>query len=158
MIRTWWALRDLPNVAVVHFDDLKHDLAGTIAKLALFLDIEQPPEVMARVQAHCTFDYMKAHAEQLVTWSGRTFQGGGATFINKGINGRWRDALSAAEVAAYEAGAVAELGQIAHIGWPPASGQPGARAGNFGCRRDCDRQRLGQRGWSGAAMAGPCQP
>ena len=34
----------------------------------------------------------------------------GKTFINKGTNGRWRDTLSAAEIAAYDAKALAELG------------------------------------------------
>lgn len=41
---------------------------------------------------------------------GIMWNGGAKTFINKGNNGRWRDMLSAAEVAAYEAKAVKELG------------------------------------------------
>ena len=38
------------------------------------------------------------------------WQGGGKSFMNQGTNGRWRDTLSAAEVADFEARAVAELG------------------------------------------------
>ena len=38
------------------------------------------------------------------------WRGGGGTFINEGTNSRWRDTLSTAEIAAYEAKAVAELG------------------------------------------------
>jgi aryl sulfotransferase len=36
--------------------------------------------------------------------------GGAKTFINKGTNGRWRDTLTAAQSAEYEARALAELG------------------------------------------------
>jgi aryl sulfotransferase len=36
--------------------------------------------------------------------------GGGETFIHKGTNGRWRDVLSAGEIAEYEARAIDELG------------------------------------------------
>ena len=42
---------------------------------------------------------------------GAIFDGGAQTFINKGINGRWREVLSAEECVGYEARAVAELGE-----------------------------------------------
>ena len=42
--------------------------------------------------------------------SGVLWKGGATTFINKGNNGRWRDALNAAEIATYEVKAEAELG------------------------------------------------
>ena len=46
---------------------------------------------------------------------GAIFEGGATTFINKGVNGRWRDVLSGDEIAAYEAKALAELGpECAH--------------------------------------------
>jgi aryl sulfotransferase len=38
------------------------------------------------------------------------WEGGGDTFIHKGTNGRWKDVLTPAESAAYEAEAVARLG------------------------------------------------
>jgi aryl sulfotransferase len=38
------------------------------------------------------------------------WNGGAKTFINKGTNGRWRDTLTAADIAAYELNALAELG------------------------------------------------
>jgi aryl sulfotransferase len=41
---------------------------------------------------------------------GAFWDGGAGTFINRGINGRWRDTLSAGEVAEYRNRAVAELG------------------------------------------------
>jgi aryl sulfotransferase len=39
------------------------------------------------------------------------FDGGGATFINKGTNGRWKDVLSQEEIDRCDDIAVAELGE-----------------------------------------------
>ena len=41
---------------------------------------------------------------------GIVFEGGGKTFFDKGTNGRWRDTLTAEDIKAYEAKALAELG------------------------------------------------
>ena len=41
---------------------------------------------------------------------GAIWQGGADTFINKGVNGRWRDVLTPDDCAAYEAAAVEKLG------------------------------------------------
>jgi aryl sulfotransferase len=109
-VRSWWAIRHLPNVKLIHFNRLKSDLAGSIADIAAFLDIVHTPASLARIVSHCTFDYMKRNATQMAPGGGVHFKGGGATFINKGTNGRWRDDLPADESAAYEAKAATELG------------------------------------------------
>jgi aryl sulfotransferase len=109
-IRTWWACREAPNILLVHFNDLKADLAGNIRRIAAFLNIEQPDATMDRIIEHCTFDYMKTHAELVAPAGGTSWEGGARTFINKGTNNRWRDVLSAEEIAEYEARALAELG------------------------------------------------
>ena len=54
---------------------------------------------------------MKAHAAKAAPLGGALWDGGATTFINQGTNGRWHDVLTPADVAAYEARAVAELGQ-----------------------------------------------
>jgi len=53
---------------------------------------------------------MKAHAETVTPLGGALWNGGAKTFINKGTNGRWRDVLTPADIAAYEQRARAELG------------------------------------------------
>lgn len=110
-VRSWWAIRNLPNVHFVHFQDLKTDLAGEIARIADFLGTKIAQDTMQRVVEHSTFDYMKAHANAVSPLGGAFWDGGGDSFINKGTNGRWRDVLTAEDVAAYEARALAELGQ-----------------------------------------------
>ena len=109
-IRSWWAIRNLPNVKLVHFNDLKADLAGSVREIADFLGVKPDPATFAKIVEHCTFDYMKANADKVAPRGGVMWKGGAQTFINKGTNGRWRDTLTPTEVAAYEAKALAELG------------------------------------------------
>ena len=109
-VASWWAVRDLPNVKLVHFNALKADLAGEIGAIADFLEIEVPMSRWSAVVEHCGFEFMKCHADQVAPLGGAIFDGGGESFINKGVNGHWREVLSAEESAAYEAKALEELG------------------------------------------------
>ena len=109
-VRGWWQARHLPNVLLVHFNDLKADLPGNLRRIAAFLGIAPDEAAFARILAHCDFDYMKANAGQMAPRGGSSWKGGADTFINKGTNGRWRDRLTPEDVAAYEARALAELG------------------------------------------------
>ncbi len=109
-IRSWWEIRDLPNVKLMHFNDMKADLAGSIREIADFLELQPDPARFPDIVEHCTFDWMKSHAELAAPLGGIMWNGGAGTFINKGTNGRWREVLSADEVAEYEARALAELG------------------------------------------------
>lgn len=114
-ISSWWDIRDLPNLQLVHFENLKQDLAGQIRRIAAFLDIPIDESKWSAILEHCSFDYMHAHAEQSVPLGGVLWEGGAKSFIHKGINGRWRDLLTAEDIRKYEAIAVAELGdECAH--------------------------------------------
>lgn len=109
-IRSWWAIRHLPNVHVVHYANLKADLAGEIARIARFLGIRIDPADFPSIVGHCRFDWMKRHAAQASPLGGVFWDGGAETFIHKGVNGRWRDILTVTESEEYEARARAELG------------------------------------------------
>jgi len=109
-VRSWWKIRHLPNVKLIHFNELKANLPGMIREIARFLDVAIDENRFTEIVEHCTFDYMKAHAERIAPRGGAFWKGGAATFINKGTNGRWRDTLSEAEIKAYEIKAQKELG------------------------------------------------
>jgi aryl sulfotransferase len=111
-IASWWAARHAPNILLVHFASLKADLPGEMRKIAEFLDIEIDESKWDDMVYHCSFDYMKQHAELSTPLGGAPWKGGAKTFINKGTNGRWRDILSDAEKAEYEALAVEKLGAV----------------------------------------------
>ncbi len=110
-IASWWAIRDLPNVMLLHFNDLKAGMPAEIRKVAAFLDIPIDESQWAAIVEHCTFDYMKANAAKTVPLGGAFWEGGAQTFIHKGQNGRWRDTLTKDDCAHYEAMARERLGE-----------------------------------------------
>lgn len=114
-IATWWEYRHLPNLLLVHFSALKKDMPGEIRRIAQFLEIPIDENKWDRILKHCSFDYMKAHAEQSSPLGGALWEGGAKTFINKGTNDRWRHVLSEADSARYEKLALEKLGpECAH--------------------------------------------
>ncbi len=110
-VRSWWEVRDLPNVMLLHFSRLKQDLPGEIRRIAAFLDIPIDEARLPAIVEHCSFDWMKRNAAKTVPAGGAFWEGGAETFIHKGVNGRWRDVLSPDEAGAYEVKARAELGE-----------------------------------------------
>jgi aryl sulfotransferase len=108
-IRSWWEIRSLPNVLLLHFANLRANMDHEIRRVADFLQIEIDPNRWPAIREHCTFDYMKAHASKSVPLAGAFWDGGAETFVNKGTNGRWRDELTQADIAAYEERAAREL-------------------------------------------------
>lgn len=108
--RAWWAVRDLPNVHLVHFANLKADMPGEIRRIAEFIGSPIDESKWDKILEHCSFDYMKANAVKSVPLGGAFWDGGAETFINKGVNGRWRDVLSAEDTNRYEKRAASELG------------------------------------------------
>ena len=109
-IRSWWEIRHLPNILMVHFDVLRKQLPEQMRRIARFLDIPIDEAKWDTIVEHCTFEWMREHGEKIVPLRGALWVGGTKTFINKGTNGRWRDTLTAEESAEYEAKALAELG------------------------------------------------
>jgi aryl sulfotransferase len=110
-VRSWWQVRNLPNVKLLHFNDMKRDLPGAIREIAEFLEIPLDPARFPAIVEHCSFDYMKSHAECVAPLGGTLWEGGAKTFIHKGTNGRWSEMLTPADNAAYEARARVELGE-----------------------------------------------
>jgi aryl sulfotransferase len=109
-VRTWWEIRNLPNILMVHFDVLKKHMPEEIRRIAAFLEIPIDESRWDLIVEHCTFDWMKEHGEKVVPLGGAAWKGGVKTFINKGTNGRWRETLTETESAEYEAQALAEVG------------------------------------------------
>lgn len=114
-VRSWWQIRHLPNVQFVHFANLKRDMPGEMRRIAAFLQIPIDESRWDTIVEHCSFDWMKKNATKSVPLGGACWDGGAEVFINKGVNGRWRDTLTAADCADYEARARRELGpECAH--------------------------------------------
>lgn len=97
-VQGWWNTRHLPNVLIVHYNNMKNDLPGQFMRIADFLDIGIDPEKLPRMLKHCSLEHMKERAAH-VEWLEKMFDGGGRTFVHKGTNGRWKDVLTPAEIA-----------------------------------------------------------
>jgi aryl sulfotransferase len=109
-IRSWWEVRALPNMLLLHYAELKADLPGAIRRIAAFLDIAIDEARFPDILRHCSFDWMKANGEKTVPLGGALWEGGAQTFVHRGTNGRWRDTLTAEDNRRYEAAALRELG------------------------------------------------
>ncbi len=109
-VKSWWDIRSLPNVLLVHFADLKRDLRGEIQRVARFLDVDVSEDAWPRILTHCSFDCMKRAATAVPESIGLALKGGVDTFLNRGTSGRWCEVLPMEDVSAYERAAVAKLG------------------------------------------------
>ena len=109
-ILSWWEIKDLPNVMFLHFSDLKKDMPGEIRRIAAFLEIAIDETKWDAILEHCSFEYMKANAAMSAPFGGSIFEGGAQTFMNKGMNGRWKDVLYPEDIEQYEQTAREKLG------------------------------------------------
>lgn len=110
-VRSWWAVRHLPNVLFVHFAGLKEDSLGEMKRIAAFLEIDVEDSDWDAIAEYCSFDWMKRNATKSVPLGGAFWDAGAEVFIHRGVNGRWTDTLTEEESRAYEAKAIAELGR-----------------------------------------------
>lgn len=108
-VRSWWSLRHLPNVLVMHFEDLKRDLEGAVGTVARFLGHDVGPDEVNRIVARSSFSFMKSHARELLPEHDQMMDGGAETFINRGEGGEWQALLHADDVVAYESRVLSEL-------------------------------------------------
>lgn len=101
-VRSWWALRYLPNVLLVHFNDLKADLPGQIRAISEFLEQDVSEEILRRVTEHSSFEYMKRNASRLSPFLDTIFVNGAGSLVNRGKTGAWAEVLSEADLRKYQ--------------------------------------------------------
>ena len=93
----------------MHYNDLKADLEGEMRRIARFLEIEVPAAKWPILIDAATFASMKRDSAFLGPEMGMIFEGGADRFLYKGTNDRWRDVLTAEDLALYEAAAARTL-------------------------------------------------
>ena len=123
-VRSFWRLRERPNVLLVHYNDLKLDLGAEMRRVADFLSISVPAARWAAAVERCTFASMKARGAEIGAFD--PFEGGAQAFLYKGTNGRWRDVLTADELEAYRKRAADFLPDEA-ARWLESGRDPGQR-------------------------------
>lgn len=102
-VASYWPHRDLENVLLVHYNDLKADMAAEVRRIAAFLDVPLADGELERIVRESHIDRMRQVAlekqDPLASW----FEDGSRSFFFKGTNGRWRDVLGDDDLALYEA-------------------------------------------------------
>ncbi|UJR11409.1 hypothetical protein I4U23_015589 [Adineta vaga] len=91
-IKSWWNMRHLPNILLVHYYQLKKDLPNEIKRIATFLNIDIDPLRWNDILEHCSFNYMKTNADKMV--EKEQFLGGAKSFFCQGTNDRWKGILT----------------------------------------------------------------
>jgi aryl sulfotransferase len=107
-VNSFWRYRHLPNILLVHYADMKADLDGEMRRIAAFLGIDIDESNWPNLVQRATFESMKQDAQAGSENLAFVFEGGSDRFFFKGINGRWREVLTAEDLGLYET-AVARL-------------------------------------------------
>jgi len=96
---TYWRARRRENLLLVHYNDLKADLDGEMRRIAAFLGIVTPAALWPQLVEAASFAAMKREGNIILGPLGALFEGGSDRFLFKGSNGRWKDELSADDLA-----------------------------------------------------------
>jgi len=112
-IRSWWSVRELENLHILHFESLLKNRAAETRRLAEFLGIPVDETKWDDILKHTSFEYMKRNATLSTPLGGIFWDKGAEVFINRGTNGRWCDVLTDEQVALYERTATKQLGKAA---------------------------------------------
>jgi hypothetical protein len=121
-LETFWERRQATNVVMVHYADLRADLAGEMRRLAGRLNIVIDEDRWPGLVAEARFDRMRDRADRLapqVTMAGLWHDT--HRFFNRGTSGQWQTLLSAEDLDRYWARvrrlATPDLVAWTHGGW-----------------------------------------
>ena len=113
---TGWQRRRDPNVVLFHYADLTADLAGELLRLAHVLGIPCSPERARELAAEASLTRMRERGADIAPNALLGMWKDVRAFFRSGGTGEWRDRVSAADLAAYEA-RVAELASPGLVTW-----------------------------------------
>ena len=101
--QSWWDYKDLPNIQLIHYADMKEDLEREVRRIGDFLEIDVPESAWPHIVKAVSFEEMKRQGELYAPGGGAQWEGGAKTFLHRGTNGRWREVLSDEELTLYDA-------------------------------------------------------
>jgi hypothetical protein len=107
---TGWQHRRDPNVALFHYADLQADLAGELLRLAGVLGIPCSPQRAGELAPEASLSRMRERGAEVAPVASQGIWKDARAFFRSGGSGEWRDRVSAADLAAYEARVAALVG------------------------------------------------
>jgi aryl sulfotransferase len=99
---TYWQFRNLNNVHMFHYSDMKRDLKGSIAAMADALDVQLDDKVLEEMATAAGFTNMKKNAEQFAPASGTGMWKKESGFFATGKNAQWKELLTESDLSAFD--------------------------------------------------------
>ena len=115
-LQTFWDVRDRPNVHLFHYARMQTDLPGQIRRLAGALGVDVDDAAVAAMADAASFEHMRGQSDTLTPNTDHPFWKDTAAFFHRGTSGQWRELLSDADVAKYDA-LVTELAPADLVEW-----------------------------------------
>jgi aryl sulfotransferase len=101
VVRSWWKLRNEPNVLLVHYQQLKDDLGRQIVRIARFLDVDPAILQMDAILVHCSFEYMRTRSDQMAPFGGAHLIDPNV-FFDQGPRRNYQTKLTAERIARFD--------------------------------------------------------
>jgi hypothetical protein len=98
-----WQRRGQPNVAFFHYADFQADLPGELRRLAGVLEIPCTPERAGELAAEASLERMRERSADIAPSGWQGIWKDVRAFFRTGGSGEWRERVSPADLAAYEA-------------------------------------------------------
>ncbi len=114
--QSYWPYRELSNVHLHHYSDMKRNLNRSVRSMAQVLGIDYNEEKLSEFAQAATFDSMKTKAEQFAPEAGTGMWKAEKQFFANGSSGQWQGKLSEQELAAFDA-RISELLSADEIEW-----------------------------------------
>src|SRR3954453_12087494 len=99
---TFWLKRDLPNVALFRYEDMKADLGASMRRLASVLGVDVDEAKWPMLVEAATFDKMRNRAADLAPQVTDGFWQEDARFFHVGGSEQWRAFFDDADQERYE--------------------------------------------------------
>ena len=115
-LKTYWEYRDLPNVHLFHYSEMKSDLKSNIEKMAAALDVNVSDDLLDDMTKAATFESMKKKANQFAPLAGSGLWEEESRFFASGRNAQWKEILTTENLKAFDS-RISELLSPEQISW-----------------------------------------
>jgi len=101
-LKTYWDYKDLPNIHLYHYADMKRDLRGHIQRVADTLGIAITATQLDEMTEAATFEYMQKKGDQFAPMAGLDAWKSEKGFFSSGKNAQWKGKLTEEDLAAFD--------------------------------------------------------
>ena len=111
-VASYWEMRDLPNVHIVRFEDMKRDLTGAIKNVAEWIDVDLSDEEFQKVVSKSEFKSMKAEEQKFLPPLPPGVDRSSLKLLREGNSGVAKKELTAGQMALVDQAMKAELKRL----------------------------------------------